>query len=55
MNYTSAAVGIIGAISAVTWIVDGRKNFTGPRIVLDGEERNGADLVNEVGIDEKRI
>ncbi|KAL9121580.1 MAG: hypothetical protein Q9187_001859 [Circinaria calcarea] len=30
MNYTSAAVAIIGLVSAVTWITTGRKNFTGP-------------------------
>jgi len=31
MNYCSAAFGIIGLISLVTWIFDGRKNFTGPQ------------------------
>lgn len=31
MNYCSAAIGIIGVVSLVTWILDGRKNFTGPR------------------------
>jgi choline transport protein len=31
MNYCSAAFGIIGLISVVTWIFDGRKNFTGPQ------------------------
>ena len=31
MNYCSAAFGIIGLISVVTWFVDGRKNFTGPQ------------------------
>lgn len=30
MNYCSAAIGVIGLVSAVTWVVDGRKNFTGP-------------------------
>ena len=30
MNYTSAAIGIIGLVSLVTWLVDGRRNFTGP-------------------------
>ena len=33
MNYTSAAIGIIGLISAVTWLLSGRKSFTGPQIV----------------------
>lgn len=32
MNYTSAAIGIIGLISIVTWIISGRKAFTGPQI-----------------------
>ncbi|KAL2047308.1 hypothetical protein N7G274_001329 [Stereocaulon virgatum] len=32
MNYTSAAIGIIGLISIVTWFTTGRKNFTGPQI-----------------------
>jgi choline transport protein len=31
MNYCSAAFGVIGLISVVTWVVDGRKNFTGPQ------------------------
>lgn len=33
MNYTSAAVGVIGLISIVTWFTTGRKNFTGPGAV----------------------
>lgn len=38
MNYCSAAFGVIGLISVATWIVDGKKNFTGPQIgqVTDG-------------------
>ncbi|KAL9129580.1 MAG: hypothetical protein Q9217_002000 [Psora testacea] len=32
MNYTSAAIGIIGLISIVTWITTGQKAFTGPHI-----------------------
>ncbi|PWY75110.1 GABA permease [Aspergillus heteromorphus CBS 117.55] len=30
MNYTSAAIGVIGLISLGTWVVTGRKHFTGP-------------------------
>lgn len=30
MNYTSAAIGVIGLISLVTWLTTGQKNFTGP-------------------------
>lgn len=30
MNYCSAAIGVIGLVSLVTWVVDGRKHFTGP-------------------------
>ena len=32
MNYTSAAIGIIGLISIITWLISGRKDFTGPQI-----------------------
>ena len=32
MNYTSAAIGVIGLVSLVTWITTGRKAFTGPQI-----------------------
>ena len=32
MNYTSAAIGIIGLISLVTWLISGRNAFTGPQI-----------------------
>jgi choline transport protein len=30
MNYCSVAIGVIGLVSAVMWVVEGRKNFTGP-------------------------
>ncbi|MCJ1410627.1 hypothetical protein MMC19_004713 [Ptychographa xylographoides] len=30
MNYTSAAIGVIGLVSIVTWFTTGRKSFTGP-------------------------
>lgn len=33
MNYTSAAIGVIGLISLVTWFTTGRKQFTGPGAV----------------------
>ena len=32
MNYTSAAIGVIGLISILTWITTGRKSFTGPQV-----------------------
>lgn len=41
MNYTSAAIGVIGLISVVTWLTTGRKNFTGPQI--------GVENINIVG------
>ncbi|OCT50702.1 Choline transport protein [Cladophialophora carrionii] len=31
MNYCSAAFGVIGLVSVVTWVFDGRTNFTGPQ------------------------
>ncbi|CAI7565037.1 unnamed protein product [Penicillium palitans] len=40
MNYCVAAFGIVFVISVIQWIVDGRKNFVGPRIsveVFNGE------------------
>ena len=49
MNYTSAAIGIIGLISLVTWIFDGRKNFTGPRI---GSEEVGVREAVDGSMDE---
>ncbi|EAU38444.1 hypothetical protein ATEG_01687 [Aspergillus terreus NIH2624] len=45
MNYCVAAFGIILIISTFQWIVDGRKNFTGPRVdvaVLSGEVAVGS-------------
>ncbi|KIX09945.1 uncharacterized protein Z518_01026 [Rhinocladiella mackenziei CBS 650.93] len=52
MNYCSAAFGIIGLISLVTWIFDGRKNFTGPQTGLmnaaEAEEK-GLPLGTEAG------
>lgn len=40
LDYCVAAFGIVFVISSITWIVDGRKNFVGPRIeveILSGE------------------
>lgn len=40
LDYCVAAFGIVFVISTITWIVDGRKNFVGPRIeveILSGE------------------
>jgi choline transport protein len=57
MNYTSAAIGIIGLISIVTWLTTGRKHFTGPNtgianvnMEIMGQEVNGGGFVerNEV-------
>lgn len=44
-DYCIVAFGIVLIISSIQWIVDGRKNFTGPRINLD-------DLANGVPIGE---
>lgn len=35
LDYCIAAFGIIIIISVFQWIVDGRKNFTGPRTDMD--------------------
>lgn len=40
MNYTSAALGVIGVISLLTWITTGRKRFTGPIVPDMGSTAN---------------
>ena len=35
MNYCVAAFAIVLIISTIQWFVDGRKNYTGPRIDID--------------------
>lgn len=34
-DYCVAAFGIVFVISVIQWIVDGRKNFVGPRIEME--------------------
>ncbi|KAL4918793.1 amino acid/polyamine transporter I [Aspergillus aurantiobrunneus] len=50
MNYCVAAFGIIFIVSTFQWFVDGRKNFTGPRVdaeVLAVVEGHGAPSIEE--------
>ena len=35
MNYCIVAFAIVFIISAITWIFDGRKNYTGPQVEID--------------------
>ena len=51
MNYTSAALGVIGLISLVTWITTGRRKFTGPNIdgVKTDIDRNSTNIIHEKG------
>lgn len=37
MNYCIVAFGIVVLISVVQWFVDGRKNYTGPKVELDDQ------------------
>jgi hypothetical protein len=37
MNYCVVAFAIVFAISMITWVFDGRKNFTGPKVEIDHE------------------
>lgn len=46
MNYAVAAMGIVFLISVVTWIVDGRKNFKGPK--MDAEALAAGDVLGMV-------
>ncbi|KAJ5167803.1 uncharacterized protein N7482_003397 [Penicillium canariense] len=57
MNYTSAAIGVIGLISIVTWFTTGRKNFTGPGALslLKGQNATQNTVQAEAdGVDEKK-
>ncbi|KAK6948815.1 hypothetical protein Daesc_010586 [Daldinia eschscholtzii] len=38
MNYCIVAFGVILLISVVTWVFDGRKNYTGPHVDVEGLE-----------------
>lgn len=38
MNYCIVAFGVILLIAVVTWIFDGRKNYTGPHVDVEGLE-----------------
>lgn len=42
MNYCIVAFAIILLISTFQWIVDGRKNFEGPRITIDEAVHRGS-------------
>ncbi|KAI1775926.1 amino acid transporter [Hypoxylon cercidicola] len=39
MNYCIVAFGVILLIAVVTWIFDGRKNYTGPHVDVEGLEK----------------
>ncbi|RDW86682.1 GABA permease GabA [Aspergillus mulundensis] len=50
MNYCVAAIGVVIIISTFQWIVDGRKNFTGPRVdaeVLAAVEGHGGPNIDQ--------
>ncbi|KAG2415000.1 hypothetical protein HFD88_006190 [Aspergillus terreus] len=58
MNYTSAAIGVIGFLSAVTWFTTGRKRFTGPsdvrELIVEGlTPAVGSTPQSEFGVSEK--
>lgn len=35
MNYCIAAFAVVLIVSAIQWFVDGKKNFSGPKLDLD--------------------
>lgn len=47
MNYTSAAIGVIGLVSLVTWIVQGRSRFTGPRVGVVDARASSVEVESE--------
>ncbi|KAI1764503.1 amino acid transporter [Hypoxylon sp. FL1150] len=50
MNYCIVAFGVILCIAVVTWLFDGRKNYTGPHVDVDGLEKG--QIVGVEGIPE---
>jgi amino acid transporter len=52
MNYCSAAFGVIGLVSIVTWVFDGRKNFTGPQTpgIVNAIEAAAGDKNLRIGV-----
>ncbi|KAL2867748.1 amino acid/polyamine transporter I [Aspergillus lucknowensis] len=53
MNYCIAAFGVIIIISIFQWVVDGRKNFTGPRVDVALETENPLPRVEDAENAEK--
>lgn len=57
MNYTSAAVGVVMAVAAITWFTTANGNFTTPgvgdEVVLHGAPHTDAERETEVVSDEK--
>ncbi|XXG95299.1 hypothetical protein Hte_001560 [Hypoxylon texense] len=53
MNYCIVAFGVILLIAVVTWIFDGRKNYTGPHVDVEGLEKG--QIVGVEGIPEPSI
>ncbi|KAK4076977.1 uncharacterized protein Triagg1_3944 [Trichoderma aggressivum f. europaeum] len=52
MNYCIVAFAIIIAISLFQWIVDGRKNFTGPRVNLVSGQVMGENVTEITSVEE---
>ncbi|PYH87547.1 GABA permease [Aspergillus ellipticus CBS 707.79] len=48
MNYTSAAIGVVAVISLATWVVTGRKHFTGPETCASEGGSAGGKVVEVV-------
>lgn len=48
MNYCVVAFGVILIIAMVTWIFDGRKNYTGPHVDVEGLEKGKIEGVEAV-------
>lgn len=47
MNYCIVAFGIWMLICTVWWFVDGRKNYTGPKVEIDGNVITSKDIAAE--------
>lgn len=53
MNYCIVVFGIWMLICAVWWFVSGRKNYTGPKVQIDGNVITSKDVVDDPSLEEK--
>jgi choline transport protein len=48
MNYCIVAFAIVLIISMIQWVIDGKKNFTGPKVDIDEQILTAVDIPDEL-------